>query len=304
VPKNETKLQYTFKSDILFKMLFVRYPELLQRLVAALLSIPLISIDGFIVENSEIPPEEVGTKFCRLDIRMTVAGKHINLEIQVQNEGNFLERTMFNWAKMYSTALPKGENYKELPQAIVINILDFVQFNCKEVYSKFMPMETTRHEVLSDKQQYHFFELPKMPNVATIDTTSEQDLWLALFNASTEEELEELISKGGKVMGQAVTAYRSITADEQYKYLERLRDKRERDEAQALSNARDKGIVEGIIKGKIEGKIEGKTEGIENMLLSAIKNNAPISLIENMRQDAGISLERLAELQQQAKAKL
>ncbi|MCL1987747.1 MAG: Rpn family recombination-promoting nuclease/putative transposase [Firmicutes bacterium] len=304
MPKNETKLQYTFKSDILFKMLFVRYPELLQRLVAALLSIPLISIDGFIVENSEIPPEEVGTKFCRLDIRMTVAGKHINLEIQVQNEGNFLERTMFNWAKMYSTALPKGENYKELPQAIVINILDFVQFNCKEVYSKFMPMETTRHEVLSDKQQYHFFELPKMPNVATIDTTSEQDLWLALFNASTEEELEELISKGGKVMGQAVTAYRSITADEQYKYLERLRDKRERDEAQALSNARDKGIVEGIIKGKIEGKIEGKTEGIENMLLSAIKNNAPISLIENMRQDAGISLERLAELQQQAKAKL
>ena len=79
-------------------------------------------------------------------------------------------------------------------------------------------------------------------------------------------------------------------ADEQYKYLERLRDKRERDEAQALSNARDKGIV------------EGKIEGTENMLLSAIKNNAPINIIENMRQDAGISLERLAELQQQVKA--
>ncbi|MCL2016018.1 MAG: hypothetical protein FWG68_07195, partial [Defluviitaleaceae bacterium] len=79
----------------------------------------------------------------------------------------------------------------------------------------------------------------------------------------------------------------SITADEQYKYLERLRDKRERDEAQALSNARDKGNIEGT----------------EKMLLSAIKNNAPINLIENMRQDAGISLERLAELQQQAKAK-
>ncbi|MCL2015283.1 MAG: Rpn family recombination-promoting nuclease/putative transposase, partial [Defluviitaleaceae bacterium] len=136
--KKETKLQYTFKSDILFKMLFVRYPDLLQRLVAALLSIPFISIDGFVIENSEIPPEEVGTKFCRLDIRMTVAGKHINLEIQVQNEGNFLERTMFNWAKMYSSALPKGNNYKELPQAIVINILGFVQFDCKEVYSKFM----------------------------------------------------------------------------------------------------------------------------------------------------------------------
>ena len=155
----------------------------------------------------------------------------------------------------------------------------------------------TRHEILSDKQQYHFFELPKMPNIATIDTTNEQDLWLALFNAKTEEELQELTTKGGEVMSQAVTAYRSITADEQYKYLERLRDKRERDEAQALSNARDKGIVEGMIKGKIEGT----GEGMEKMLLSAIKNKVPINLIESMRQDAGISLERLAELQQQAK---
>ncbi|MCL1987745.1 MAG: hypothetical protein FWG64_07225 [Firmicutes bacterium] len=75
--------------------------------------------------------------------------------------------------------------------------------------------------------------------------------------------------------------------DEQYKYLEILRDKREYDEAQALSNARDKGIIEGT----------------ENMLLSAIKNNALINLIEILRQDANISKERLAELQQQAKIK-
>ena len=36
-----TKLEYTFKSDVLFKMLFVRYPDLLKRLVAVLLGIPL-----------------------------------------------------------------------------------------------------------------------------------------------------------------------------------------------------------------------------------------------------------------------
>ena len=36
-----SKLQYTFKTDTLFKMLFVQYPELLKKLVAALLGIPL-----------------------------------------------------------------------------------------------------------------------------------------------------------------------------------------------------------------------------------------------------------------------
>jgi hypothetical protein len=36
-----TKLEYTFKIDMLFKMLFVKYPELLKMLVADLLEIPL-----------------------------------------------------------------------------------------------------------------------------------------------------------------------------------------------------------------------------------------------------------------------
>ena len=39
-----TKLEYTFKNDTLFKMVFVKYPELLKRLVAELLAIRLESI--------------------------------------------------------------------------------------------------------------------------------------------------------------------------------------------------------------------------------------------------------------------
>jgi len=34
------KLEYTFKTDTLFKMLFVQHPELLKKLVADLLGIP------------------------------------------------------------------------------------------------------------------------------------------------------------------------------------------------------------------------------------------------------------------------
>ena len=32
-----TKLEYTFKSDVLFKMLFVKYPDLLKRFVACVI---------------------------------------------------------------------------------------------------------------------------------------------------------------------------------------------------------------------------------------------------------------------------
>ena len=58
-----TKLKYTFKNDTLFKMLFVKYPDLLKRLVAELLGINYDSIEKFEITNPEMPPEAIGDKF-------------------------------------------------------------------------------------------------------------------------------------------------------------------------------------------------------------------------------------------------
>lgn len=93
------KLQYTFKTDTLFKMLFVKYPELLKELVANLLGIPSGSIGQFTIKNPEMPPENLGDKFCRLDINMTVNGQQVDLEVQVSNEGDYPERVMYYWAR-------------------------------------------------------------------------------------------------------------------------------------------------------------------------------------------------------------
>lgn len=76
-----SKLQYTFKTDTLFKMLFVRYPELLKKLVAELLGVPLESLQEFVIRNPEMPPENLGDKFCRLDINMKVNGQRVDLEV-------------------------------------------------------------------------------------------------------------------------------------------------------------------------------------------------------------------------------
>ena len=67
-----TRLRYTLKSDTLFKMLFAKNQKLLKRLVAALLSIKYEDITEFNVINPEISPEELGKKFCRLDINRPV----------------------------------------------------------------------------------------------------------------------------------------------------------------------------------------------------------------------------------------
>ena len=81
-----TKLKPTFKTDILFKLLFVKHPELLRRLIAHLLEIPFESISQFEIRNPEIPPDIIGKKFCRLDINMAVDGQNVNLEVQSLSE--------------------------------------------------------------------------------------------------------------------------------------------------------------------------------------------------------------------------
>ena len=76
-----TKLKYTLKTDTLFKLLFTKYPDLLKRLVVALIGITYDSIEQFIITNPEISPEELGKKFCRLDINMMVNGQKVDLEV-------------------------------------------------------------------------------------------------------------------------------------------------------------------------------------------------------------------------------
>ena len=255
------KLQYTFKTDTLFKMLFVKHKDLLKNLIAALLGIPLENIEQFTIRNPDMLPEVLGDKFCRLDINMIVNGQRVDLEIQVANEGDYPERVMLYWAREFSTALSAGQSYSMLPRTIIISIIDFKLFDCKEFHSFFQPLEVTRHTLLSDKMGFHFFELKKLPK-----DVKEQDallLWLSLFRAETEEDLEKIKGMGVPAMEQAISAYYSITASEEFREIERMREKARHDEAQALHNAEQKGIQKGMQEGMQKGIQKGIQEGIQ-----------------------------------------
>jgi len=254
------RLKHTFKTDILFKLLFRKHQELLKHLVAHLLGTPLESITNFKVENPEMPPDSMGKKFCRLDIHMTLDGQQVNLEVQVENEGDYPERALFHWARMYSSALPAGEEYSELPRTIVISILDFTLFKqCPEFHSEFRALEVTRNIPLTDKQVLHFFELPKLP--ATINRDDMLLLWLTLFKANTEEELKQIQELGVTELNEAVNAYHSVTTSAEFREMERLRIKASHDEAQALGNAERRGVKIGEKRGEARGvKIGAEVE--------------------------------------------
>ena len=63
-------------------------------------------------------------------------------------------------------------------------------------------------------------------------------------------------------MEQAIRAYYSITASEEFREIERMREKARHDEAQALHNAEQKGIQKGMQEGMRKGMQEGMQEGM------------------------------------------
>ncbi|NBI84472.1 Rpn family recombination-promoting nuclease/putative transposase [Clostridiaceae bacterium] len=235
-------------------MLFVQHQDLLKAFVTVLLGIPLESIESFLVVNPEIQPENLGDKFCRLDIHMIVNGQRVDLEVQVNNEGDYPERVLLYWAKDFSSSLAAGQSYSALPRTIVISLVDFRLFDCPEYHSFFQLLETTRHTLLSDKMGLYFFELPKLPT--EIDENDMLLLWLSLFKANTEEELEKIRALGVPVMNEALNAYDVITASTEFREMERLRDKARHDEAQALYHAEQNGIKKGRQEGRQEEKLE------------------------------------------------
>ena len=105
-----------------------------------------------------------------------------------------------------------------------------------EFHSEYRALEVTRHTLLTDKMSLHYFELPKLPR--SISAKNGKELWLALFDADTEEEIKKLEVLEVPTMKQAIEAYRSITASPEFRGMERLRSKARHEEAQALRKAR------------------------------------------------------------------
>ena len=197
-----TELKYKFTFDILFKLLFVKYPDLLKRLIAAIFTASVAELKEFTITNPEIPPDAIGDKFCKLDISMMINGQHVNLEIQVENEGDYAERSLYYWARLYSSALKAGQEYSTLPRVIIISIVDFLMFACEEYRSEFLLRETTRYELLSDKLVMLYFEVRKLPDAVNIN--NELELILSLFRAKTEEDLKRLEGLGVPIVTQAI----------------------------------------------------------------------------------------------------
>ena len=98
------------KLDIIFKRIFgdVKNKEIVMRFLSDMLEIPRKRMKDIHFGNVELTSKYLEEKFSRLDLKIELKDvddandKIINVEMQVNSEPAFRERTLYYWSKMYS----------------------------------------------------------------------------------------------------------------------------------------------------------------------------------------------------------
>lgn len=270
------------KLDIIFKRIFgdVRNEDIIKTFLEDLLELPPKSIQKILIDNVELVPAFIDLKFSRLDLKMKINDSIVNIEIQVNSEPYYNDRTLFYWSKIFSDELSSGDEYDELKQTICINIVNFNIFNCNEYHSHFQVMEKDRHIVLSDKLAIHFFELKKLSKK---QNKKRMEDWLNLINAETEGDLMDIQDQTTiPEVKQTIVKLRELNADEQLKAQAFYREKRLHDEASALGYARREGEKMGLAKGEAIGLAKGEAIGLAKGETIGLKKGK-LQLIEELK---------------------
>lgn len=261
------------KLDIIFKKLFTDEgnQHLLQAYLSDTLGIPYDSIENLVVLNSEIMPDSITEKYSRMDIRMKANGRLINVEMQIKDEGDYKDRSLYYLSKLYSGQLKSGEVYGSLNQCISINIINFNLFDCEKYHSSFSMREDSRNEQLTDKFTAHYFELKKIGK--NIDKNNKQELWLRLINAETEEELDMLETAKDSTLDKAITKLKYFSENEQLRFDAISREKYINDQASLERSAMLAGRAEGERKKEAEILAKMRKSGLSEEQIKAILNS-------------------------------
>ena len=229
----------TAKLDVIFKKFFTENKDMLHAFIADILEIPMESITEIVITNPELVPETSDGKFSRVDLNLKVDGSLINIEVQLDNDEDFIDRTLFYWSKLYTSELKKGEPYSTLKKTITINIVDFKMFDGTDFHNEIITSIKGTGEVFSDKFSMHFLELKKVGK--NINPNNRRELWMHFFNADSEEDFEMLKKTNDSVMGKAVDVIYDMSEDTKIREMARLREKTLHDNASAMANAIKKG---------------------------------------------------------------
>ena len=205
----------------------------------------------------------------RLDLQAQLNnGIIINIELQIKNENNMENRTLFYGAKTISREVKRGTDYKDIEQVIMINILDYQMLGFDEYVTVTVVDKHREFEIMKGIKWY-FIELPKFRK-AHPNMNEKLNQWLAFID-DYDKGVIEMAEQKNKILERARIEMNYLTGDRELRRLAELREKWEMDYADTMVYGREKGLEEGRREGRQEGRREGKIEGARQKQLEIAK---------------------------------
>ena len=254
-------------------------------------------IKAITLKDTTIEKESLESKFSRLDVKATTdKGEEINIEIQIKDEKNMIQRSLYYWSRMYYEQLKKGDIYDKLSRTICINLLDFNLLPCDKFHSVYRLKECQTNEELTDLEEIHFIELKKMKSVNNIEEINSQlEEWIYFINQPESELVRELERKN-EDLKEAKEELIRLSGDEETRKRYEKRMDTLRNERSALKSAEEKGIQKGLQKGLEQGAKQEKLEIAKKLIQNGLDNNFII-------ETTGLTLDEVRELRKENESK-
>ena len=166
-----------------------------------------------------------------------------------------MKRTLFYWAKMYTTDFKSGESYDKLHKCIAINIIaDGFRLN-DAIHSEYLLQEKAAHTMLTDVLEIHFLDLQAAKRVKEEGSrkTKRSRLinWLRFIETSDKKE-RAMIATTSPVLQMLNEKVDILTLSpvEQKLYESRMKLKSD------IATISESRFNDGWQDGKLEGKLE------------------------------------------------
>ncbi|MED2934062.1 Rpn family recombination-promoting nuclease/putative transposase, partial [Bacillus wiedmannii] len=186
--------------DFAFKQLFGTKgnEDILMSFLNAVLQKSLVSpITSLSLDDPHLHKEYKEDKLSIVDVRATLGtGEQINVEIQLSDKHDMRKRSLYYWAKLYTSQMNEGMPYSQLQKAITINVLDFVLFQTQESFQTTGTLWDVEKELrISNEIEIHYIELPKLVaqwRDAQVNPWHDSLVrWLLLLSANEDKNLTD-----------------------------------------------------------------------------------------------------------------
>ncbi|AAS12206.1 MULTISPECIES: Rpn family recombination-promoting nuclease/putative transposase [Treponema] len=252
----------TLRNDYAFKRVFgvEENKDVLQDLLKCILDIQPEDIAGLELLDKELHKDLISDKTGVLDVKLRLKNNTI-IDIEIQNRWNseFVQRTIFYWAKMYTENLKTSEVYTKLPKCITINIVGEGFDLNNLIHSEYNVIEKHINDRLSDELEIHFLNLAK---VKEQQESFEQDEkkkklynWLK-FIKTDNPEVRKMLAESSEMMAKANETIEVMEMSPKEKWLYENRMKYEHDKASWKHVGYQEGIEQGFADGSYQTKLE------------------------------------------------